>query len=297
LGTVGAVGAAPPLVAVAHGSRDPRSAATVAALVDLVRELRPELDVRLAFLGLSAPRLGEVLAGMYGDGHRQAVVVPLLLGNAHHARVDVPGAVRDAAARLPRLRVLVADVLGPDPRLPAVVLRRLAAAGVALDDPELGVVLAAAGSSHRPANAAVEAVAAGWSARAPWVGARAAFTAACAPSVPSAVAALTAHGARRIAVASWFLAPGRLPDRVAHAARAADPGVLVAEPMGADPEVAQVILERYAAAIGESSRATVADRGMAPCGPASVVDRDRRTGASRRRARRCHDHARLADQP
>jgi sirohydrochlorin ferrochelatase len=172
--------AAPPLVAVAHGSRDPRSAATVAALVDLVR--------------------------------------------------------------------------------------RLAAAGVALDDPGLGVVLAAAGSAHPPANAAVEAVAAGWSTRAPWVGARAAFAAACAPSVSSAVTALMAHGARRIAVASWFLAPGRLPDRVAHAARAADPGVLMAEPLGADPEVAQVVLERYAATLGESSRAAIAAAAGPSCG-------------------------------
>jgi sirohydrochlorin ferrochelatase len=59
------------------------------------------------------------------------------------------------------------------------------------------------------------------------------------------VAGLRAAGARRIAVGSWFLAPGRLPDRVA---ALAGPDALVAEPLGASAEVADVVLSRYAAA-------------------------------------------------
>ncbi|MGH8938989.1 MAG: sirohydrochlorin chelatase, partial [Actinomycetes bacterium] len=67
-----------------------------------------------------------------------------------------------------------------------------------------------------------------------------------------------AGGARRVAVASWFLAPGRLPDSVAHAAHAADPDALVAEPLGADPEVAQIVLDRYVTALGVPSSTTMA---------------------------------------
>lgn len=230
----------PTLVAVAHGSRDPRSAATVADLVAVVRQLRPGLDVRLAFLDLATPKLGEVLATLAGP----TVVVPLLLGRAHHARVDLPAVVRAARRQAPGLRVRVSGVLGPDPRLSGVALRRLAAAGVALDDPGLGVVLAAAGSSHQPANDAVAAVTTAWR-RAPWAGARVAF-AASGPTVPDAMGQLRAAGARRLAVASWFLAPGLLPDRVRAAARTTGP-VAVAEPLGADPEVAQVVLDRYQA--------------------------------------------------
>ena len=40
--------AAPALVALAHGSRDPRSAATIKALVDEVRGMRPDLRVEIA---------------------------------------------------------------------------------------------------------------------------------------------------------------------------------------------------------------------------------------------------------
>ncbi|HEV7651279.1 MAG TPA: sirohydrochlorin chelatase [Actinophytocola sp.] len=238
---------APPLVAVAHGSRDPRSAAAVAALVDVVRARAPGLDVRTAFLDLSAPRLPDVLAALHGAGHRDVVVVPLLLGEAFHARVDLPSVVAETTARLPRLAVSVAGVLGPDPRLASAALRRLRAAGVRGGDPALGVILAAAGSSHRPANAAVSTVAASW-APLGFAGVEAAFASTASPDVPAAVAALRARGARRIAVASWFLAPGRLPDRVAALARAASPGAPVAAPLGADPEIAELVLDRYAAA-------------------------------------------------
>jgi sirohydrochlorin ferrochelatase len=241
---------APPLVAVAHGSRDPRSAATIAALVDVVRARAPGLDVRTAFLDLSAPRLPDVLAALHGAGHRDVVVVPLLLGTAFHARVDLPSMVAEATTRLPRLAVSVSDVLGPDPRLPALALRRLVTAGARPGDPTLGVVLAGAGSSHPPANRAVSTVASSWNSHG-WAGVEAAFASAARPDVPAAVEALRARGARRIAVASWFLAPGLLPDRVASLARAADPDAIVADPLGADSSLAELVLHRYDAAAAE----------------------------------------------
>lgn len=230
---------APPLVAVAHGSRDPRSAATVAALLDVVRAQRPDLDVRAAFLELSAPRLPDVLSALAAEGHRDAVIVPLLLGSAYHARVDLPGLVAESHARLPRLSLSMSEVLGPDERLAAVALRQLAATGASLDDPSLGVVLAGAGSSHAPANAAVAAVASSWAHR---FRVLPAFASMADPSVPAAVAALRAGGARRIAVASWFIAPGRLPDKVA---ALAGPDALVAEPLGPAPELASIVVDRY----------------------------------------------------
>ncbi|ONI87784.1 sirohydrochlorin chelatase [Saccharothrix sp. ALI-22-I] len=232
------------LVAVAHGSRDPRSAAVVHALLDVVRAMQPSLDVRGSFLDLSVPLLGDVLRGVAADGHRSAVVVPLLLGKAFHARVDVPSAV--AEARLPSLDVTIADVLGPDPRLESAALRRLASVGVRSRDRSLGVILAGAGSSHAPANALVSSIAARWAAGSGWAGVEAAFASAATPDVPTAVARLRAQGARRIAVASWFLAPGFLPDRVI---RLAGEDAVIAPPLGADPEVAELILHRYYSAL------------------------------------------------
>ncbi|MCR3751746.1 sirohydrochlorin chelatase [Lentzea californiensis] len=228
-----------PLVAVAHGSRDPRSAASIHALLDVVRSLRPELDVRGCFLDLCAPRLNDVLRG-------PAVVVPLLLGKAYHARVDVPAAVAES-----RVPAVVTDVLGPDPRLESAALRRLSEAGVSFGDRSLGVVLAGAGSSHGPANEAVARVARRWARESGWAGVEAAFASIASPSVPEAIERLKARGASRIAVASWFLAPGLLPDKVASLAGDA----VVARPLGDDVEVAQLVLDRYDFAL---ARQTVA---------------------------------------
>ncbi len=229
----------PALVAVAHGSRDPRSTATISALVDRVRWLRPDLDVRLAFLDLCAPRLDAVLATV-----SRAVVVPLLLGRAFHANVDVPGAVARTVAIRPGLAVTVADVLGPDPRLEAAALRRLAEIGVSPADPEFGAVLAAAGSQQAPANTAVAAVAHRLEQRTRWH-VIPAFACAARPTVPDAIATLQASGARRIAVASWFLAPGLLPDKVSRLAAIAAPEALLTAPLGADDSVATLIADRY----------------------------------------------------
>jgi len=238
---------APALVAVAHGSRDPRSAATISALLDEVRRQRPDLDVRASFLDLSTPRLSDVLAAVAADGHRHAVVVPLLLGNAFHARVDVPGVVARAASRYPRLHLSTADVLGGEPRLAEAALRRLARVAEPLDDPDLGVVLAATGSSRDSANDAVHRLASSWARSRPWRGCLAAFATDVSPSVPEAIARLRAAGAARIAVASWFLAPGLLPTRVHTAALATAPDATIAAPLGPDPSVAAIVLDRYLA--------------------------------------------------
>jgi sirohydrochlorin ferrochelatase len=218
----------------------------VAALSSKVRRQRPGLDVRLSFLDLSAPRLPDVLDAVAADGHRSAVVVPLLLGHAFHASVDVPGAVTQAAARLPGLDITISPVLGGHPGLSTAALRRLEACGP-LDDPGLGVVLAAIGSSHPPANAAVAAVVAGWTRRFGWHGGCAAFATTTTPTVSEAVAALRARGAERVVVGQWILAPGLLPDRIIRDATAA--GAPVAAALGPDPDVAHAILARYDAHI------------------------------------------------
>lgn len=242
-----------PLVIVAHGSRDPRSAATVRALTDVTRAAAPGVDVRAAFLDLSEPSVAEVLTGLHAEGHREVVAVPLLLGRAYHARVDLPALVDEVTSRLPRLSVTIADVLGADPLLEAVALDRLAATGADTADPALGVVLAAVGSSHATANAVVARLGRDWENRHGCLVVPA-FASAARPDVPAAVAKLRARGARRFAVASWFLAPGLLPDRIKDLITTAAPGSPVAGPLGAEPRVAEVVLARYTSALAASAR-------------------------------------------
>jgi sirohydrochlorin ferrochelatase len=169
---------------------------------------------------------------------RPAVAVPLLLTAAFHTDTDLPAQL--AGATVP---VVQAAALGPHPLLLRALERRLAEVGVAVGDPEVGVVLAAAGSSRPDAVAAVADLARDWSS-AEWTDVVPAYASAAAPSPAEAVAAMRARGARRVAVATYLLAPGRF-------ARAlGDCGADVVSPvLGAAPEVAAVVLQRFDRAV------------------------------------------------
>jgi sirohydrochlorin ferrochelatase len=252
------------LVAVAHGSADPRAAAAIGELVPLVaaraaaRGLSvPEL--RVAFLGHAAPSVPQVM-GTFGPDAR-VTVLPLLLTAAYHSKIDIPRVL--ARAGFPGARY--GEPLGPHPLLLHALQRRLLESALpeaALRKPaEVGVVLAAAGSSDPAANATIARLAARWQAEAGWFAVRPAYASPTAaggqgpasPTPAQVVAGLRQAGARRVVVASYLLAPGLFADRIRDASLAAgaaavSPALLPWPPAaagGAPPEVADVILDRY----------------------------------------------------
>jgi sirohydrochlorin ferrochelatase len=236
---------APALVALAHGSRDPRSAATIKALVTEVRAQRPDLSVEVAFLDLSKPDFQTTVDRLVRKRHDEIVVVPLLLNEAHHALVDVPAAVATASARHPGVQVRASEILGLEPQFLEVLDLRLREALSQARVRELdALVLAAAGSSNALANQSVARLARVWGTHHK-LPVTAAFASASPPTTGEAVRAFRAQGRRHIAVASLFLAPGLLPDRAAELALEAG-AVAVAEPLGSHPELARAILARYA---------------------------------------------------
>ncbi|MFJ3858114.1 sirohydrochlorin chelatase [Streptomyces sp. NPDC090085] len=244
---------APALLVIAHGSRDPRHAATVHALTRRARALRPGLRVETAYLDFNAPRVEQVLSALYADGVREVVALPLLLTRAFHAKADVPAVLSEALPRLPGLSVSVADVLGPSPLLVDALERRLAEAGVTpADRATTAVVLASAGSTDPEAIAVIAEIAREWR-HTGWCAVRPAFASAALPRTEDAVRALRAEGFARVAVAPYVIAPGRLPDRIAEGARAAGADVL-ADVLGSAPELAVLLLRRYDAAAVSPAR-------------------------------------------
>ncbi|MEV8593145.1 sirohydrochlorin chelatase [Streptomyces sp. NPDC052012] len=232
----------PVLVVIAHGSRDPRHAATVHALVQQVRSLRPGLRVETGFLDFNVPSVQGVLESLAAEGVRDVVALPLLLTRAFHAKADIPAVLADAPARL---RIRQADVLGPSPLLLAALERRLHEAGLSpADKSSTGVVLASAGSTDPEAIAVIAEIAREWR-HTGWCAVRPAFASASLPRTEEAVRDLRAAGCARVAVAPYVLAPGFLPDRIARGAAQAD---VLADVLGPAPEVARVLLERYDAA-------------------------------------------------
>ncbi|MCC9154069.1 sirohydrochlorin chelatase [Streptomyces parvulus] len=232
----------PVLLVIAHGSRDPRHAATVHALVRRVRALRPGVRVETGFLEFNVPSVPGVLESLATEGVRDVVALPLLLTRAFHAKTDIPAVLADAPARLD---VRQAEVLGPSPLLLDALERRLYEAGLTpADKSSTGVVLASAGSSDPEAIAVIAEIAREWR-RSGWCAVRPAFASASLPRTEDAVRELRELGCARVAVAPYVLAPGRLPDRIARGAAAAD---VLADVLGPSPEVARVLLERYDAA-------------------------------------------------
>lgn len=237
--------AAPALVAVAAGCRDPRATETVTALVGEVRAARPDLRVEKAFLAQAKPSFLTVIDRLVRAGHDEIVVVPLDLVDSDQSRADVAVAVAEATAKHTGLSVAVTSALGLEPCFLEVLDVRLRAALKAARVRELdALVLAADGSSDPLANQAVARLARVWGThhRLPVT---AAYARTAPPATGEAVRAFRAEGRRHIAVASLILAPGQLWDRACELAVEAG-AVAVGDPLGAHPEVARMILARYA---------------------------------------------------
>jgi sirohydrochlorin ferrochelatase len=255
----------PVLVAVAHGSPDPRASATIDELMTAVADRADRrglqaADMRTAYLGHATPSLPQVMGAI--EAGRQVRVLPLLLTAAYHSKTDIP---RVLAREFPRLPVSYGATLGPHPLLLRALERRLAEADPLShhDRGRTGVVLAAAGSTDPEANATIARFAAQWQARAGWFAVRQASAALLSPSPPGAldapfgsregpgsstpaeaVTGLLRAGARRVLVATYLLAPGFFADRIRASALAAG-AAAVSPALGALPEVAEVILDRY----------------------------------------------------
>ncbi|MEU6147650.1 sirohydrochlorin chelatase [Streptomyces sp. NPDC047081] len=241
----------PALVVVAHGSRDPRALRTVRKLLDRVREQRPGLQVHLGHIELNEPLLPDTLESL---GTRETVLVPLLLSRGYHIKRDIP-----EMAAASQVRARVAGALGPHPLLVDALQSRLVEAGwrMRMDAGTRrgsAVVLAAAGSRDPESKVDTNRTAQLLSDRL-GVPVVPAYATTAAPTVQDAIDSLTARGFHRVAVASYFTAPGRFATECAEKA----PWIASA-PLGTHPAMAELLLYRY-----DQALATQAS-GMSPRG-------------------------------
>jgi sirohydrochlorin ferrochelatase len=264
-GAARAAGSLPPLLAIAHGSRDPRAGAAVAELLGRVRRSAvrhglPGLRVVTAYLDHAPPSPAQVLGALHPAARSQwtvpprastVIALPLLLTDAYHSKTDIPSVLRAAAAALPGMRIRYGETLGPHPLLISAMERRLAQAGVRIGDPRTAVVLAAAGSADPAAKAMICRLAEAWQALRGWRNVVPAFASAASPAPAEAVTALRRGGAPRVVVASYLLAPGLFADKIRKTSLAAGAAVVSAE-LAQAPELADLVLRRYAAALSSA---------------------------------------------
>ena len=230
-----------------HGSRDPRTAGVVSELVAAVARGTGS-EVRAAHLSFTTPTPIVALCQLAGDGFHAVRVVPLLFTPGHHLTHDVPRAVA-ASAVTSRMSVSVAPELlaggghQRDLLLAALAGRLLqAGAGGHVD----GLVLASAGSSSSKARTCIQSLAHDLE-RFHGVPVEPAFASSGSPRPAQALEALYDRRVRTPAVASLFVAAGRLSDSVVVAC----PDVPVAQPLGDNPAFVELLVAQ--AQVGSAS--------------------------------------------
>lgn len=226
----------PPLIGLAHGSRDPRAAAMIAEVMRAVQALRPGLVAAPAFLDLSEPDLTAAVAALQQEQPiSDAIVLPLLFTEAFHARVDAPTAVREAQGAT-GVSLRLGGILGMGEDVLQALDDSACRAHIAAHE---AILLLAVGSSREEANLAVHDLAERWSRRRVgpvWAG----FATTGEPQAASVLERATTER-RRIGIVPLFLAPGLLLDAVARQAMAID--AEVAQPLGT--ALAELVLQRY----------------------------------------------------
>ncbi|MFF9276507.1 sirohydrochlorin chelatase [Streptomyces griseosporeus] len=244
----------PALLIAGHGTRDDAGAE---AFRDFVRELgrrHPELPVAGGFIELSPPPLGEAVAELVERGVRRFAAVPLMLVSAGHAKGDIPAALAREKERHPGISYTYGRPLGPHPSLLGVLERRLDEVLDGVDRSEVTVLLVGRGSTDPDANAEVfKAARLLWEGRG-YAAVETAFVSLAAPDVPSGLERCARLGARRIVVLPYFLFTGILPDRVRKqteewAAAHPELDVRSADVIGPEPELLDLVMERYEEAV------------------------------------------------
>ncbi|RAO53104.1 Sirohydrochlorin cobaltochelatase [Micromonospora noduli] len=257
------------LVIVGHGTRSAAGVEQFAALVERVRGRGDIGDVEGGFIELSRPPLTDAVGALVARGHRALVALPLVLTGAGHGKGDIPAAMAREQQRHSGLSYRYGRPLGPHPLLHEALEQRIDAALAGADragtEPAgadragTWVALIGRGSTDPDANAEVAKVARLlWEGRG-YAGVEPGFISLAQPSVPAVLERLRRLGARRIVVAPYFLFAGVLPDRIVaqsaeFAAAHPDLDVRVAEVIGDCDALADLVLERYAEALGGDIR-------------------------------------------
>jgi sirohydrochlorin cobaltochelatase len=122
----------PGLILFAHGARDPRWATPFEAVAARVRQARPGVPVRLAFLEFMTPALPEAGAELAAAGCTRVEVLPMFLGAGGHVRRDLPLLMDALRAAHPGVSFTLHTAVGEDER---VIATMAGVAALALGEP------------------------------------------------------------------------------------------------------------------------------------------------------------------
>lgn len=111
------------LILFAHGARDPEWARPVEAVATRLRQINPDVPVRVAFLEFMAPTLPDAvveLCAQHSAAGRsltdlQIDILPFFIAQGEHVRRDVPEMLNVLAEQYPDLKIRLLQSLGELP--------------------------------------------------------------------------------------------------------------------------------------------------------------------------------------
>ena len=111
------------IVLFAHGSRDPQWSAPFESIA---AALSKKFLVRIAYLEIMQPPLGDAVASLASTGARSIRIIPLFLGAGGHVKEDLPRIVADAAKAHPEVKLTLEKPIGEQPQVIAAIARVIA---------------------------------------------------------------------------------------------------------------------------------------------------------------------------
>jgi sirohydrochlorin cobaltochelatase len=109
------------LILFAHGARDRRWAAPFEAVAKEIAARQPRLQLRLAFLELMPPSLGEAGAELCAAGCERIDVLPMFLGTGGHLRQDLPPLIDSLRQAHPGVSWRLHHAIGEQPAVRAAM--------------------------------------------------------------------------------------------------------------------------------------------------------------------------------
>ena len=247
-------GAAPALLIVGHGSRDPRGAREFHDLVGLVGRRNPSLTVEGGFIELSRPPISECVDRLAEGGAQSVAAVPLMLLAAGHAKDDIPATLVREKMHHPGMSFSYGRALGIRPELLELMDMRISSVVPMGEKQETAVLIVGRGSSDPDANSDLSKIARLFYEGRPYPVVESAYVSMTPPDVAKGLDRCLKLGADHVVVFSYFLFTGVLEDRIRRQGEAfarANPGVEVryAGYFGPDELVANLVVERYTEAV------------------------------------------------
>lgn len=113
------------VILVDHGSRLEAANRMLEEVVDLYRRRNGARIAEPAHMELAEPTIAQAFARCVAQGATEVVIQPYFLSPGRHSTHDIPRLAAEAARGFPGVRYRVAEPLGIDERMCAIVQRRV----------------------------------------------------------------------------------------------------------------------------------------------------------------------------